>query len=247
MRAGVCVVSSVALFGALAVIAPCGGAVAQELTEAGRIRIGRALALSTVSVVMPDGGSGSGFIVGPERWIATNYHVVASIVERSPVARVLVRFRSGTELHARVIEADSDLDLALLEVEGGRVPAPPLELADSDAVAVGQRALAMGGPFGLEGTLTEGVVSARRDLQRGLYGRLTRRFIQTDAAGGPGSSGGPLVDARGRVIGVITLGRDGAGIAYATPANYVRDLLERVRAERAAPSGPLRNGVVVVP
>jgi serine protease Do len=212
---------------------------AQELTAARRVRLARTLAASTVSLRLPRGSTASGFVVGTERWIATNYHVIESIIDL-PAARVRVRFRSGTELSAHVIDADSGVDLALLEIDGGHVPAPPLELGDSDRVAVGQRVLAMGDPFGLEGTLTEGVVSARRDLHRTRHGQRTRQFIQTDAAGGPGSSGGPLVDGRGRVIGVTTLGRDDVlGIAYATPANYVQDLLDRVRASRL--SGPRRN------
>jgi S1-C subfamily serine protease len=131
---------------------------AQELTESRRVRIARRLAQSTVSVISGP-STGSGFVVGDERWVITNHHVVES-------ARlgVQVRFGSGTTLQARVIRLDPSHDLAILEVVGGRVPSPPLDLANSDDVEVGQTVLAFGSPFGLEGTLTEGIVSARRDV-----------------------------------------------------------------------------------
>ena len=147
-----------------ALIAPSPAA-AQELTEARRMRIARRLALSTVTVDTGH-GSGSGFVVGVERWIITNFHVVDSLVAGHAPGSVSTRvgFGSGTTLRARVIEIDPDHDLALLEIDGGHVPARPLELADSDPVRVGQTVLAFGSPYGLAGTLTEGVVSARRDL-----------------------------------------------------------------------------------
>jgi S1-C subfamily serine protease len=209
---------------------------AQELTEARRTRIARRLAISTVTVETGH-GEGSGFVVGVERWIVTNFHVVDSIVMgRVPgTATTSVTFGSGTTLRARVIETDPDHDLALLELEGGHVPAPPLELADSDGVTVGQTVLAFGSPYGLDGTLTQGIVSARRELAL-RHGPLARRLIQMDAEIGPGSSGGPLVDRLGRVVGVNTASYgEGGGIHLAVPSNYVRDLLERVRAARAAP------------
>ncbi len=212
---------------------------AQTLTEARRVRIARRLARSTVSVIVGD-GSGSGFIVGDEHWVITNHHVVAAATEaarrgRAPIP-VQIRFGSGTTLPARVLEDDEHHDLALLEVDG-RVVAPALELGDSDDVEVGQTVLAFGSPFGLDGTLTEGIVSARRDIAD-VGGGSARRLIQTDAPINPGNSGGPLVDARGRVVGVNTaiIGRSSAGIGFAVPANYVRDLVDRVR-ERGGTAG----------
>jgi S1-C subfamily serine protease len=202
---------------------------AQELTESGRVRIARRLAQSTVSVLCGP-ATGSGFVVGPERWVITNHHVVEA-------ARmgVQVRFGSGTTLQARVIRLDPSHDLAILEVVGGRVPSPPLDLADSDDVEVGQTVLAFGSPFGLEGTLTEGIVSARRDVPD-VGGGMARRLIQTDAPINPGNSGGPLVDRRGRVIGVNTaiLSRTGGshGIGFAVPSNYVGELLANTREQR---------------
>jgi S1-C subfamily serine protease len=208
---------------------------AQELTESRRVRIARRLAQSTVSVLCGP-STGSGFVVGPERWVITNHHVVEA-------ARlgVQVRFGSGTTLQARVIRLDPSHDLAILEVVGGRVPSPPLDLANSDDVEVGQTVLAFGSPFGLEGTLTEGIVSARRDVPD-VGGGMARRLIQTDAPINPGNSGGPLVDRRGRVIGVNTaiLSRTGGshGIGFAVPSNYVGELLANTREQRRTDPRP---------
>jgi putative serine protease PepD len=216
-------------------------AVAQEVTEARRIAVARRLQQSTVSVIAGD-SIGSGFVVGRERWIVTNAHVVAP--NGRPGRLIRVRFGSGTTLPASVLELDRSHDLAILEVSG-TVPVPPLELGDSDRVQVGQTVLAFGSPFGLDGTLTEGIVSARRDVP-GIGGGMARRLIQTDAPINPGNSGGPLVDRRGRVIGVNTaiLSRTGTshGIGFAVPSNYVAQVLERVRAARREAARPSQTG-----
>ncbi len=228
-----------------------------QLTESRRVRIARRLARSTVSVLVGTGsgpsfhaiGTGSGFIVGDEHWIVTNHHVVNPTDEmggapRTPLG-VQIRFGSGTSREARILELDASHDLALLEVLGP-VTAPPLEFGDSDDVEVGQTVLAFGSPFGLEGTLTEGVVSARRDVP-GVGGGGAHRLIQTDAPINPGNSGGPLVDARGRVVGVNTAiyspgsvfgGSSGSvGIGFAVPATYVLAMIERVRERGGSPAG----------
>jgi S1-C subfamily serine protease len=223
-----------------AVSLPVGSASAQELTEAMRVRIARRLARSTVLVIAGD-ATGSGFVVSDERWIITNFHVVEHAVSHGTAAHpatVQVRFGSGTTLTAQILESDRDHDLALLEVSGGHVPAPPLPLSDSDDVQVGQQVLAYGSPFQLEGTLTEGIVSARRDVA-GVGGGMAHRLIQTDAAINPGNSGGPLVDRQGHVIGVNTAiyspgpTAGSVGVGFAVPANYVRDFVDVVREERA--------------
>jgi S1-C subfamily serine protease len=226
------VVASLALAGpalAWSTLAPAPAA-AQELTESRRVRIARRLAQSTVSVLCGP-STGSGFVVGPERWVITNHHVVEAARQG-----VQVRFGSGTTLQARVIRLDPSHDLAILEILGGAVPAPPLDLANSDDVEVGQTVLAFGSPFGLEGTLTEGIVSARRDVPD-VGGGMARRLIQTDAPINPGNSGGPLVDRRGRVVGVNTaiLSRTGGshGIGFAVPSNYVGELLANTREQRS--------------
>lgn len=211
-----------------------GVAEAQEFTEERRIEVARRLSESTVSVSAGP-SSGSGFVAGNERWIITNSHVI------QPGRRhgVQVHFSSGTTRRATVLLDSPSHDLAVLMIEG-EVPARPLELADSDQVVVGQEVLAFGSPFGLEGTLTQGIVSAVRDVPRGsrLGGGAVRRVIQTDAPINPGNSGGPLVNSAGQVIGVNTaiLSRTGGshGIGFAVPANHVRDILEEVRRRRAA-------------
>jgi len=204
---------------------------AQDAVESRRIEVARRLQESTVSVVAGS-ATGSGFVVGPERWILTNAHVAEG---GRWGGGLVVRFSSGTQAQARVISGDPSHDLAVLQVQG-TVPARPLELGDSDAVQVGQAVLAFGSPFGLDGTLTQGIVSARRDLP--AMGGQLRGLIQTDATINPGNSGGPLVNSRGEVIGVTTaiLSRSGGsqGIGFAVPASYVRDLLTSVRAEVAA-------------
>jgi S1-C subfamily serine protease len=206
------------------------------MSESRRIAVARRLQASTVTVVAGP-SSGSGFVIGHERWIITNAHVVAPGGGRG--GRVQVRFGSGTTLNATILDIDPSHDLAILEVQG-RVPSPPLPLTDSDRVEVGQTVLAFGSPFGLDGTLTQGIVSARRDVP-GIGGGMARRLIQTDAPINPGNSGGPLVDHRGRVIGVNTaiLSRTGGshGIGFAVPANYVEEVLDRVRESRRAPNG----------
>ncbi len=197
--------------------------------EQERIRVARQLQESTVSVIAGP-SSGSGFVTGDERWIVTNSHVI------QPGRRtgVQVHFSSGTTRAAQVLLDSPSHDLAVLRVEGD-VPARPLPLADSEQVSVGQNVLAFGSPFGLEGTLTQGIVSAIRDVPAGsrLGGGAVRRLIQTDAPINPGNSGGPLVRSDGEVIGVNTaiLSRTGGshGIGFAVPANHVRDLLVEVR------------------
>jgi S1-C subfamily serine protease len=191
---------------------------AQELTDARRVAVARKLRTSTVSVHAGQSG-GSGFVVGAERWIVTNAHVTRG-------TRVRVRFGDGTELPGQVLASHAALDLAVIAVHG-EVPVPPLPLGNSDAVEVGETVLAFGSPFGLDGTLTQGIVSARRDLGP------VQGMIQTDAAVNPGNSGGPLANGRGEVIGVNTaiLSRTGGshGIGFAIPSRYVREFLEGVR------------------
>ncbi len=221
---------------------------AQELTEARRIEVARHLAESSVTVTVRGRGTGSGFVIGQERWIVTNAHVVGSSARRP----ITVLFRGDVALPASVLAYAERLDLAILRCDG-EVPVHPLMLADSSRVQVGQSVLAYGSPHGLTGTLTQGIVSALRDGLPGVGDGAVSGLIQTDAPINPGNSGGPLVDARGEVIGVNSLivSRTGGseGIGFALPSNLVRDLLAEVRTElaereRAAPAG---EGVAVTP
>jgi len=215
-------------FATLAAIAST--ASAQELTDARRIEVARRLSESTVSVAVGRAG-GSGFVTGPERWIVTNGHVVSGF----RYAPIQIRFGDGTVQAGRVLAHDPGHDLAILEV-AGQAPARPLPLGDSDALQVGQSVLAFGSPFGLSGTLTQGIVSARRTLP-GIGGDQVRDLIQTDAQINPGNSGGPLANAAGEVVGVNTaiLSRSGGsqGIGFAVPSSYVSGLLDQVRRELA--------------
>jgi len=220
------------LIAVTALAAAASPAEAQELTEARRIEVARRLGESTVSVLAGP-SSGSGFVVGDERWVITNSHVI-----RPGRGRVRVHFSSGTTQAAAVLLDSPDHDLAVLEVQG-TVPSRPLTLADSDQVSVGQTVLAFGSPFGLEGTLTQGILSALRDVPPGsrLGGGSVPRLIQTDAPINPGNSGGPLVNSGGEVIGVNTaiLSRTGGshGIGFAVPSNHVTALLTEVRRRQA--------------
>ena len=199
-----------------------------QFTDEQRIKIAARLKEATVTV-MAGRSTGSGFITGSKGWVVTNAHV-ASGARRTGTLEI--RLGNGRRLRARLLAYDPNLDLAIAEIEG-KVRITPLPLGDSDQVRVGETVLAFGSPFGLEGTLTQGIVSARRDLSAIGSGKL-RGIIQTDAPINPGNSGGPLVNTRGQVVGVNTaiLSRSGGsnGIGFAVPINYVRELLKELEA-----------------
>ncbi|UCC62407.1 MAG: trypsin-like peptidase domain-containing protein [Anaerolineae bacterium] len=165
-------------------------------------------------------GTGSGFVLDTEGHIATNNHVVED------AERILVRFADGTTADAEVIGTDPDNDLAVIQVDVQASLLKPVELGDSDALRVGQRAIAIGNPFGFEQTMTSAIVSALGRVVRQESGFSLPRLIQTDAAINPGNSGGPLLDSRGRVIGVNTLifsqSGSNSGVGFAVPVNTVR-------------------------
>jgi 2-alkenal reductase len=174
----------------------------------------------------PDGffqrSGGSGFVWDDQGRIVTNHHVIDG------ADRITVIFADRTELEAEVLGSDPDSDLAVLQVE---IPEgfvlPKVELADSEAVKVGQLALAIGNPFGQEFTITSGIVSAvGRTIRSGNSQFSIPEVIQTDAPINPGNSGGPLLDRMGRVIGVNTqiISRSGAnsGIGFAVPINTAK-------------------------
>lgn len=197
----------------------------RDLTEDRRVEIAQSLMQSTVVVRVGRSG-GSGFVATREGWVVTNAHVIRGN-GRYPIE---IRYGDETSTRARVIALDREHDLALLAPEA-RHEAPPLVLADANDVRVGQTVLAFGSPFGLDGTLTQGIVSARRDIP--ANGRTIHGVIQTDAPINPGNSGGPLANSRGHVIGVNTaiLSRTGGshGIGFAMPSSYVRELIASAR------------------
>ncbi|MFP4221295.1 MAG: HhoA/HhoB/HtrA family serine endopeptidase [Phormidium sp.] len=169
-------------------------------------------------------GQGSGFIVDATGTILTNAHVV------NRADRVTVRLKDGRDLEGRVAGVDTVTDLAVIKVntEGSDLPVAPL--GDSDTVQVGDWAIAVGNPLGLDNTVTLGIVSTlnRSSAQVGIPDKRID-FIQTDAAINPGNSGGPLLNARGDVIGVNTAIRaDANGIGFAIPINTVKAVSDRL-------------------
>jgi 2-alkenal reductase len=181
-------------------------------------------------------GSGSGFVISADGYIVTNNHVIED------ADRVDVIFADGAVARAVIVGADRYSDLALLKVE--KTGLPFVELANSDEVKVGQRVIAIGNPFGLNGTMTEGIVSAKgRTLPEasadGSGNFSNPSIIQTDAAINPGNSGGPLLDSSGRVVGVNTAIRttngsatgqpSNSGIGFAVPANTVKRVVDALK------------------
>ena len=162
---------------------------------------------------------GSGFIIDRKGYIVTNYHVVDGADE------ILVKMYNDKEYAAKVVGGDPKTDLALIKIEAeGLVP---LKLGNSDDLKVGSWVVAIGSPFGLEQTVTAGIVSAKgRILGSGPYDD----FIQTDASINPGNSGGPLLNLEGEVIGINTaIIKSGQGIGFAIPSDLARGIIKQLR------------------
>ena len=162
---------------------------------------------------------GSGFIIAADGLIVTNRHVIDGADD------IEVMLTDGTRLTAKVLGADEKMDLAVLRIEAGH-DLPFVEFGDSDASLVGDWVMAIGNPFGLGGSVTLGIISARnRDIQSGPYDN----FIQTDAAINQGNSGGPLFDMSGKVVGINTAiyarGGSSLGIGFAVPVNLAKQAI----------------------
>jgi serine protease Do len=199
------------------------------ITSAGRLREGPGERTPNAS------GSGSGLIVDSEGHIVTNNHVIGDASE------IEVRFSDKTKLIAHVIGKDPDTDLALLKVTTDR-PLPSARFGDSAGVKVGQWVLAVGNPFGLDRTVTLGVVSGigRENINLSRY----ENFIQTDASINPGNSGGPLFNLRGEVIGINTAIINFAqGIGFAIPSNMAKQVIEQLLAKGKVVRGWLGVGI----
>jgi S1-C subfamily serine protease len=174
----------------------------------------------------PEKGTGSGFIISPDGRIITNHHVVMG------GQQLTVTLADKKQYKAKVLGVDRKNDLAIVKIEP-RDRLPVLKLGDSDPLQVGQKVLAIGNPFGLEGTLTTGVVSSLGRSISDENGRALEGMIQTDAAINPGNSGGPLLDSRGNVIGINTAiyGPQGnIGIGFAMPINRAKAMLDEYQA-----------------
>ncbi|HUQ92152.1 MAG TPA: trypsin-like peptidase domain-containing protein [Bryobacteraceae bacterium] len=179
--------------------------------------------------IVPEPGTGSGFIIDESGRILTNHHVVSG---RAP--EVIVTLPDKTQYKAQILARDPSNDLALIRIEP-KSKLPYLRLGDSDTLQVGQKVLAIGNPFGLEGTLTTGIISSLGRELRDQNERTLEGMIQTDAAINPGNSGGPLLDSQGSVIGINTAiyGPGGnIGIGFAMPVNRAKNMLEDFRAGR---------------
>jgi serine protease Do len=191
----------------------------------------------------PPGGSprsslGSGFIISSDGYVVTNNHVVASGGD------IIVRLSRGTEHAARVVGTDPPTDLALLKIDTSTLAVLPL--GDSDRLQVGEPVMAIGNPFGLDQTVTTGIVSAKeRFIGSGPYDE----FVQTDASINPGNSGGPLLDSRGAVVGInsaiFSQSGGSIGIGFAIPINLAKTVLLQLRDRGAVVRGYL--GVAVRP
>ncbi|HHS98414.1 MAG TPA: PDZ domain-containing protein, partial [Chloroflexi bacterium] len=181
---------------------------------------------------VPQEGTGSGFLYDDQGHIVTNYHVVENAEE------VIVTLADGRTFPAEVVGTDPSTDLAVIRIDAEDLP-EPIPLGDSDQLKVGQFVVAIGNPFGQEGTLTVGVISALGRVIQSPDGRFIGEAIQTDAAINPGNSGGPLLDLHGRVIGVnsqiISPSRASAGIGFAVSSNTVRRVVPHLVAEGRYP------------
>ncbi|HIE66316.1 MAG: trypsin-like peptidase domain-containing protein [Nitrospira sp.] len=186
------------------------------------------------------GSLGTGFIIDPTGLILTNYHVVAPKPWNRVVGGMSVRLSDGREFPARVIGTDERLNVALLRIEG-EVPFPSAILGDSEHLEIGEWVMAVGNPFGIETSVTVGVVSGTgRVLGAGPYDH----FIQTDAGIHAGNSGGPLLNLRGKVVGMNAAVRSSAqGIGFATPINMLKKILVPLEKEGKVTRGWL--GVMI--
>ena len=211
--------------------------VANDTTKASTIYGGAKNAVAYVQSNTPEGqATGSGFVVSSDGYIVTNEHVIDG------AGKVQVKVGTSSKTYdAAIVGADASRDLALLKIDAKDLPT--LSLGDSSTAQVGDATFAIGNPYGLDDTLTTGIVSAlQRELQS-PNGSTISGAIQTDAALNPGNSGGPLLDSSGKVIGVnaqIATGGNGSdgnvGIGFAIPSNTVKTFIDQAKAGKLATS-----------
>ena len=180
-------------------------------------------------------GSGSGSVIDDQGHILTNFHVIEG------AQKLQVSFGGDKKYPARFVGGDPDTDLAVIRVEAPRDQLTVVPLGDSDKLVVGQKVLAIGNPFGLDRTLTTGVISGLQRPIRARNGRPIDAAIQTDASINPGNSGGPLLDSRGRMIGInsqiLSPSGASAGVGFAVPVNTAKRVVPQL----------IRNGRVLRP
>lgn len=177
--------------------------------------------------VEPQEGSGSGSVIDQEGNILTNYHVIEG------ATKLAVSFGGQKNYPAQLVGGDPDTDLAVIKlIEKPKEPLTVIALADSDKLEVGQKVLAIGNPFGLDRTLTTGVISGLQRPIRARNGRPIEGAIQTDASINPGNSGGPLLDSQGRMIGInsqiLSPSGASAGVGFAVPVNIAKRIVPQL-------------------
>ncbi|RPJ08975.1 MAG: PDZ domain-containing protein [Deltaproteobacteria bacterium] len=173
--------------------------------------------------VFPTQGSGSGCIIDSKGHILTNHHVVGD------AQKLEVTLADGSKWPAKLIGSDPDNDLAIIRLEAPREKLKVIPMGDSKSLRIGQKVLAIGNPFGLERTLTTGIVSSLGRSIRSEEGTLMEDIIQTDAAINPGNSGGPLLNSDGEIVGInsaiISPSGGSVGIGFAVPVNMAKKLI----------------------
>lgn len=190
-------------------------AIVQVVEEVGPAVVGITIGVQSQRPAAEQAGAGSGVIIAPDGYILTNDHVVAS------AKRLQATLEDGRTLAAEVVGTDPATDLAVIRVSAAGLPFA--SLGDSAALRVGQLVIAIGNPFGFQSTVSTGVVSALGRALRSRSGRLIENIIQHSAPLNPGNSGGPLVDSRGRVVGVNTaIIMMAQGIGFSIPANTAK-------------------------
>ena len=209
----------------------------------------RALTWDFFYGIVPSEGQGSGFVIDRQGYILTNFHVISEAVQSGRNGQIYVTMHNRKRYNAQVVGTDPSHDLAVVQISAPDLV--PAVLGDSSNLQVGQRVYAIGNPFGLNGTMTDGIVSSIRSV-REPEGTTIDKAIQTDAPINPGNSGGPLLDSHGNVIGINTMiassvGQS-AGIGFAIPINTAKAVLNdlvtlgRVRRPglgiRSIPVGP---------
>ncbi len=183
--------------------------------------------LFSMDVTEVPAGTGTGFLWSAEGHVVTNFHVIQD------ANKIMVSFKSGKSVPARLVGAEPRKDIAVLKID---VPADytfePVSIANSTELLVGQKAVAIGSPFGLDQTLTSGTISALGRSIQGIGGVTIRDMVQTDASINPGNSGGPLLDSRGYLIGMNTMifskSGSSAGIGFAVPANTIHRIVTQL-------------------
>ncbi len=190
---------------------------------------GTAVQLDFFFNAFPTQGSGSGSIIDTKGHILTNHHVVAD------AQKLEVTLGNGSKWPARLVGTDPDNDLAVIRIDAPRGKLKVISMGDSGSLKIGQKVLAIGNPFGLERTLTTGIISSLGRTIRSAVGTLIEDVIQTDAAINPGNSGGPLLNADGEIIGInsaiISPSGGNVGIGFAIPVNTAKRVVPELLAK----------------